>query len=189
MKTSVTKKRIVNGVDVDKLFDTIEAIKETPSFAKFKFRANNKWINAGHNHTTIKDFFGVQKDIQHEKPFELDAGEHPVLLSEDEGPNPVEYLLTALAGCLTSALVYHAAAKGIEIRGVRSRLEGDIDLRGFLGISPNVKVGYENIRVFFDIDADISDEQRDELIRMAQKFSPVFNTVFHETPVEVKLEK
>lgn len=184
-----TKEKIVNGVNVEKLFDTIKAVKEKPALGKFKFRVRNKWIKGGHNHITIKDFFGVEKDIPHEKPFELDAGEHPVLLSEDEGPNPVEYLLTGLSGCLTSALVYHGAAKGIEVKGVSSRLEGDIDLRGFLGISPDVKVGYENIRVYFKIDADISDEQKEELVRMAQKFSPVFNTVTSATPVSVQLEK
>jgi len=185
----VTKEKIVNGVDVEKLRENIGAIKENPALGKFKFRAKNRWIKAGHNHTTIKDFFGLQKDLVHEKPFELDAGEHQVLLSEDEGPNPVEYLLTGIAGCLTSALVYHAAAKGIEVKGVESRLEGDIDLRGFLGISPDVKVGYEGIRVYFKIDADISDEQKEELIQMAQKFSPVYNSVTSGTPVAVQLEK
>jgi uncharacterized OsmC-like protein len=189
MKATKEKKGVVNGVDVDKLYDTIDAIKETPALGKFKFRVKNKWINAGHNHITIKDFYGVQKDILHETPFELDAGEHPVLLSQDEGPNPVEYLLTALSGCLTSALVYHAAAKGVKIEGVQSRLEGDIDLRGFLGISPDVKVGYENIRVYFKIDADVSEEKKEELIRMAQKYSPVFNTVFNATPVSVQLDR
>jgi uncharacterized OsmC-like protein len=189
MKIAAEKKGIINGVNVDKLFDTIDAVKETPELAKFTFRAKNRWVKAGHNHITIKDFYGVKKNISHERPFELDAGEHPVLLSEDEGPNPVEYLLTALSGCLTSALVYHAAAKGIEIKGLESRLEGDLDLRGFLGISPDVKVGYENIRVYFKIDAAVSDEKKEELIRMAQKYSPVFNTVFHPTPVTVKLEK
>jgi uncharacterized OsmC-like protein len=188
-KMKATKEKIINGVPVDKLFENIEAIKEKPALGIFKFRVRNRWIKAGHNRTTIKDFFGIQKNQVHEKPFELDAGEHPVLLSEDEGPNPVEYLLTALAGCLTSSLVYHAAAKGIEIKGVESRLEGDIDLRGFLGISPDVKVGYEHIRVFFKIDADISDEQKEKLIEKAQKFSPVFNSITEPTPVTVKLEK
>lgn len=189
MKATNEQQKLINGVSVDKLLETIEAVKEEPDLGKFKFRVKNKWVKGGHNHTTIKDFYGVRKDIPHEKPFELDAGEHPVLLSEDEGPNPVEYLLTALAGCLTSALVYHAAAKGIKIKSLESRLEGDIDLRGFLGISPDVKVGYENIRVYFTIDADVSDDQKEELIRMAQKYSPVFNTVSNPTTVTVQLDK
>jgi uncharacterized OsmC-like protein len=189
MKTTTENKGIINGVNVDMLFDTIETIKKEPDLAKFRFRVKNRWIRAGHNRTTIKEFFGVQKVIEHENPFELDAGEHFVLLSKDEGPNPVEYLLTALAGCLTSSLIYHAAAKGLEVRGVESRLEGEIDLRGFLGIDPNVPVGYKNIRVRFTIDADIPNEQKEELIRTAQKYSPVFNSILHETPVEVQLEK
>lgn len=185
----VTKEQIINGVDVEKLRENIGALKENPSLAKFKFRVKNRWIKAGHNHTTIKDFYGLQKDLMHEKPFELDAGEHRVLLGEDEGPNPVEYLLTAIVSCVTSALVYHAAAKGIEVKGVESRVEGDIDLRGFLGISPDVKVGYKQIRLYFKIDADISDEQKEELIQMGQKFSPVYNSVTAGTPVLVQLEK
>jgi uncharacterized OsmC-like protein len=181
--------KMLNGVDVGRLFGTIDAIKDAPVIAKFKFRANNKWINGGHNHTTITDFYGVQKDHVHEKPFELDADEPPLLLGEDKGPNPVEYALKALAACVTTSIVYHAAAKGIPIRGVESRLEGDLDLRGFLGLSEDVPVGYESIRMYFKIDADISDEEKDELIRMGQKYSPVFNTISSATPVSGQLDQ
>lgn len=178
--------RTVNGVDVNRLFDTIDAVKAEPEIAKFRFRVKNKWIGGGHNHTTITDFYGALKDHPHEKPFELDADEPEVLLGEDKGPNPVEYLLTALAGCLTSSLVYHAAAKGIELKGVESRLEGDLDLRGFLGLSKDVPVGYREIRVYFTIDADLSEHEKQELIREAQKYSPVFNTVSNSTRVTVQ---
>ena len=177
----------VNGVAVDRLFDTIDAIKDEPGIAKFKFRVRNKWLDGGHNHTTVKDFYGALRDHRHEEPFELDADEPEVLLGQDKGPNPVEYLLTALAGCLTSSLVYHAAAKGIEVRGVESRLEGDLDLRGFLGLSKDVPVGYEEIRVYFTIDADISEQEKQELIQSAQMYSPVFNTVSSPTRVTVQL--
>ncbi len=181
--------KMTNGVDVGKLFETIEAIKGAPDIAKFKFRARNKWIHGGHNHTTIKDFYGAGEEHAHEKPFELEVDEPPLLLSGDAGANPVEYVLTGLAGCLTTSLVYHAAARGIEIKGVESRLEGDLDLRGFLGLSKDVPVGYQTIRVYFKIDADISEAQKEELIQMAQKYSPVFNTVFNATPVKVQLDK
>lgn len=180
---------MVNGVDVDKLFGTIDAIKSDPSIAKFNFRLHNKWVNAGENHSTITDFYGAKEVYPHLEPFELIADEPPLLLSGDKGPNPVEYALTGLAGCLTSSLIYHAAAKGINIRGVESRLEGDIDLRGFLGLSEDVKVGYENIRVYFKIDADVSEKEKEELIQMAQKYSPVFNTISNPTPVTVQLDK
>ena len=132
---------------------------------------------------------GAKQDHLHGKTFELDADEPPLLLGEDKGPNPVEYILKGLAACLTTSLVYHAAAKGIEVKGVESRLEGDLDLRGFLGISEEVPVGYQKIRVFFKVDADVSDAQKEELIQMAQKYSPVFNTVSNPTPVAVKLDR
>jgi uncharacterized OsmC-like protein len=152
---TAVQQKMVNGVDVDQLFATIEAIKGAPDIAKFQFRIRNKWINGGNNNTTVTDFYGAGQDHRHEVPFELEADEHQVLLGEDKGPNPVEYLLTGLTGCLTSALIYHAAARGIKIKGIQSRVEGDLDLRGFLGLSPDVKVGYENIRVYFKIDADV----------------------------------
>lgn len=178
----------LNGVDVDRLFDTMDAVKADPGIAKFKFRISNRWIDGGHNHTTIRDFHGALKDHPHAEPFELDADEPEILLGQDTGPNPVEYLLTALAGCLTSSLVYHAAAKGVRVRGVESRLEGDLDLRGFLGLSQDVPVGYEAIRVSFKIEADISEKEKLELIEAAQKYSPVFNTLTGGAKVTVRLQ-
>ncbi len=189
METTTEKQRLINGVKVDELFATIDAIKETPAIGKSQMRVTNKWIKGGHNRTTIKDFFAAQGEQEHESTFVLDTDEPPLLLGEDIGPNPMEYVLKGLTGCLTTTMVYHAAAKGIELKGVESRLEGDFDLQGFLGLSPDVKVGYENIRVFFKIDADISDEQKEELVQMAQKYSPVFNTIFNATPVSVGLDK
>jgi len=189
MELAKEKQRFVNGVNVDALFGTIDAVKDTPAIAEFKFRADNKWVNGGHNHTTIKEFYGAQKVHAHEKPFDLDADEPPLLLGEDKGPNPVEYVLKALAACVTTSIVYHAAAKGIEIKGIESRLEGDLDLRGFLGLSDDVPVGYENIRIYFKIDADMSDEEKEELIRMGERYSPVFNTISNATPVLAQLDK
>ncbi|WP_420806166.1 OsmC family protein [Geobacter anodireducens] len=119
----------------------------------------------------------------------FDLDEPPVLLGDNRGANPVEYLLVALSGCLTTSLVAHAAARGIALRGVKSRYEGDIDLRGFLGLSEEVPAGYREIRVFFSIDADLTDGQKEELIRMAQKYSPVYNTVAKPVPVSVLLDR
>jgi uncharacterized OsmC-like protein len=185
----MTDKKIVNGVNVEQLFSAIEAFKQNPALAKFKFRATNQWAGGTHNRATVKDFYGPgQEDTSRESTiFELD--EPPVLLGKNLGANPVEYLLVALSGCLTTSLVAHASAKGIALKGVESRYEGDIDLRGFMGISPEVKVGYEEIRVYFKIDADISDDQKEELVRMAQKYSPVFNTIVNPTMVSVRLDK
>jgi len=122
-------------------------------------------------------------------PQVIDMDEPPVLLGNNEGRNPVEYLLVALSGCITTSIVAHASAKGIEIKGVESRYEGDIDLRGFLGLSEEVPVGYQEIRVFFKIDADVSEEQREEMVRMGQKYSPVYNTISKSAPVSVHLDK
>lgn len=187
MATQTTGANVVNGVAVDQLLATVEAIKGNPGIAKFQFRIKNKWIDGGNNRTTITDFYGAQSEQQHQVPFELDADEHQMLLGQDKGPNPVEYLLTGLVSCLTSSMVYHSAAKGITIKGIQSTVEGSLDLRGFLGLSPDVKVGFQHIRVNFKIDADVSDEQKRELIEMAKKYSPVFNTVTNATPVDVTL--
>jgi len=185
----MTEKKDINGVDVDKLFETINAVKNAPVIATFKFRANNQWIKGGHNRTTIKNFYGTEKDHVHDKPFELDADEPPLLLGEDNGPNPVEYALTALAACVTTSIVYHAAAKGIKINAMESRLEGDIDLRGFLGISKDVPKGYKEIRMFFKIDADAPAEKLQEIVQLGPTYSPVFDTITRAVPVSVKLEK
>jgi len=182
------KSSSLNGVNVDQLFGNIGAIKTAPVLGKFKFRVNNKWINGGHNHTTIKNFHGIKQEHDHANPFELDADEPPLLLGKDIGPNPVEYALTALAACVTTALVYHAAAKGIKLNAVESRLEGDIDLRGFLGISDEVRRGYDNVRIYYKIDADVPDEQLEELVQMGCKYSPVFDTFTNPVNVTAQLD-
>lgn len=177
-----------NGVNVDELFNTIDAVKKTPVIAKFRFRANNEWFDGGHNRTTIKDFYGIQKDHKHDATFKLDADEPPLLLGTGKGPNPVEYLLTALAACVTTALVYHAAAKGIVLKSVESRLEGDIDLRGFLGIDKNVRNGYQEIRMSFKIDADVPEEDLEELVKLGPTYSPVYDSITKGVPVKVQLD-
>lgn len=174
---------IINGVDRDALFGTIEAVKADNTLASFNFRIENRWMGGGLNRTTVTDFYGTGDDIEHRMAFEIWNDEPEVLLSGDKGPNPVENLLHALAGCLTTSMVYHAAARGIAIDGIRTRFEGDLDLRGFLGLSDEVRNGYESIRVVFDINADASAEDKRELVEMAMRFSPVFDVVTSGTPV------
>ncbi len=177
----------INGVDRAKLFGTIDAIKADPTIAKFQFRLRNTWIDGGENRSLVSDYHGAREDMRHTPAFELVNDEPAVLLGTDKGPNPVEYVLHALAGCLTTTLAYHAAARGIEIRGVATRFEGDIDLHGFLGLDPKVRRGFQAIRVAFEIDADIDDAAKQELIAMAQKYSPVFDIVTNGVPVTCKL--
>ncbi len=179
----------MNGVNVDQLFQIIDLLKEKPDLAKFKFRATNKWLGGTHNRATVKDFYGPGREDTSRPPVSFDLDEPEVLLGTNQGINPVEYLLVALSGCITTSLVAYAAARKIPLRGVESRFEGDIDLRGFLNISQDVPVGFQEIRVYFKIDADISDPEKEELIRLAEKFSPVANTIRNQTPVLVQLAK
>lgn len=184
----MTTPAIVNGVDRDKLFGTIDAIKADPAIAAFEFRLKNRWIDGGENRSRIDDYYGAKQELRHAQAFELVNDEPPVLLSNDKGPNPVEYVLHALAGCLTTSLVYHAAARGIPIRGVTTRFAGDLDLRGFLGMSDKIRRGYQQIRVYFDIDADVDEDTKRELVAMGEKHSPVFDIVSNGVPVKCTLD-
>jgi hypothetical protein len=123
---------IKNGVDLTRLEDTIQAVKTTPELASFKFRIRNRWIDGGQNLTSVQPFSMGGREIEHRTEFILKADEHEVLLGEDAGANPVEYLLHALASCVTSSMIYHGAARGMEVEAVESSLEGDLDLRGFI---------------------------------------------------------
>jgi uncharacterized OsmC-like protein len=183
------KEQMVNGVNVSKLFETVGVIKEKPEIAKFNFKAKGKWINGGHNRTTINEFYGACQNFQRQDAFVFEKDEPPVLLGEDHGANPVEYVLAALDGCLVTSLIYHAAAQGIKIDEVETSFSGDLDLHGFLGLDENIRNGYEKIKVTFKIKADASKEKLQELVQLAQKRSPVFDIVSNPTPVEVSLEE
>ncbi|HEY8567720.1 OsmC family protein [Microbulbifer sp.] len=184
----MTQENKLNGIDVDQLFSTIEQVKENPEIAHFKFRATNTWIDGTHNRATVKSFYGALQEDDSRDPLVFEIDEPPVLCGKNLGANPVEYLLVALSGCLTTSLIAHSAARGIKITKVESRYEGDLDLQGFLGISEEVPVGYKNIRIYFKIEADIPEAQKEELIQMAQKYSPVFNSIAKPVPVSVLLD-
>jgi uncharacterized OsmC-like protein len=176
---------IVNGVDVDRLAGTIEHISGDPTLARFQFRARNQWIDGGHNRTTIKGFYGAgQEDTSRTEPFVLDADEPPLLLGENRGPNAGEYLLQALAACLTGTIVYHAAARGIVLEGLECTVEGDADLQGFLGLDEAVRPGFQQIRVAFRATGPFDDDELAELARLAS-YSPVRDTVSNPVPVAV----
>jgi uncharacterized OsmC-like protein len=183
--TQVTE-RIRNGVDTERLFATLDAITAQPEIARFQFRARNRWIGGAHNRTTIKDFGGAgREDTSRAEAFVLDAGEPEVLLGADTGPNPAESLLHALAACLTTSLVYVAAARGVRLTEVESTLEGDIDLRGAFGLSKEVRNGYEGIRVTFAVRGDASPERLREVVERARARSAVFDVVSRGVPVTV----
>jgi uncharacterized OsmC-like protein len=183
------KEKFVNGINVDQLFGTIDNIRENPEIARFKFRATNQWVAGTHNQATVKDFFGALKEDSSRDPMVFEIDEPPVLCGTNLGVNPVEFLLVALSGCLTTSMIAHAAARGIEIRKVESRYEGDLDVRGFLGMSDDVPVAYQKIGVYFNIDADIPEDRKEELVEMAKKYSPVYNSITKPISVSVQLDK
>jgi len=187
MNTQQTTK-IVNGVNVTQLFETIDNIKENGEIAKFNFRAQNKWKGGTVNQTTVSDYSGACQTFTRSKPHVFIKDEPPVLLGKDTGANPVEYLLAGLAGCITTSLVAHAAAKGIKIDSIESTLEGDIDLHGLLQLD-DTNPGYQGINISFKIESDASEETLEELIKLARKASPVANTISRPTPINVTLVK
>jgi len=185
----VETKQIVNGVDVARLVETIDSVKSQPELAKFKFRVANRWMGGGENQSRVDGFYGCNEEMQRGRLFTLVADEPELLLGRDEGANPVEYLLHALAACVTTSMIYHAAAKGIRIEAVESSLEGDVDLRGFFGIDPGVRNGYQEIRMKLKIKADASDDEIQELGRLGPSFSPVFDSITRGVPVAVTAER
>ena len=189
MATAQKLPRKVNGVAVDDLFSTIDAVKATPSIAKFKFRIHNEWELGSRNKSTVDQYYGTDQQLAHNKPFVLEADEPAVLLGKDEAANPVEHLLHALASCLTTSMVYHAAARGIQIEEVESTLEGDLDLHGFLDLDKNVRNGYQGIRVNFKVKADVPDEKLDEIVQLGSGHSPVFDSLSNGVPISLKAER
>jgi len=180
--------RIRNGVNVGTMYGTLDAIKAQPSLGTFQFRASNQWIAGAHNRTTIKDFYGAgQEDTSRGEAFVIDAGEPAILLGNDTGANPAEFILHALAACLTTSIVYIASARGVELRSVESTIEGDMDVRGALGLSDEVRNGFSDIRLRFRIDADAPREKVQEVVERAQARSAVFDIISHGVPVSVQL--
>ena len=176
----------INGLDMDALVGTVEAVKQDPSLGGFEFRATNQWISGGENRSRIKEFYGAGcEDESRTNAFEFTNGEPPVLLGANEGANPVEFLLHALAGCVTTTTVLHAAARGIQIKSLSTELIGTIDVQGLLALDDSVPVGYEQIQIKMDIKADCSDEELDDLLAFAKDHSPVCNTICRPVPVTV----
>jgi uncharacterized OsmC-like protein len=167
----------VNGINVPALHQTVEAVKGNPAIAKFRFKVKNEWIDGAYNRSTINEFHGAMQDMERKQSFLLHADEPAVLLGRDQGPNAGEYLLQALAACVTSSLIFHAAARGIVIEEVESTVEGDADLRGFLDTDQSVRKGFQSIRMSFDIGANVSDEEFEQIAQLGPTFSPVFDTL------------
>jgi uncharacterized OsmC-like protein len=183
-----TIKQSRNGVDVETLFATLDAVKGAPAAAKFQFRAHSEWVSGTHSRSTISDYFGVGEERAHERTFVFDADHPAVLVGRDNGPTPVEYVLHALAACLTAGLANIAAARGITLTEVRSTVTGDIDLNGILGLNPDVRNGYQQISVRFQISGDAPAEVLKELAEQSRKRSAVFDVITNGVPVTIDVE-
>jgi uncharacterized OsmC-like protein len=186
---SVTENAVRNGVDTATLFATLDAVKGDPEIAKFRFRATNTWLNGTHNRSTIHGFHGAKQEMTHREPFTFDADHPPVLVGNDNGPTPAEYLLHALAACLTAGIANIAAARGVNLTEVSSTVEGDIDLLGILGLSQHdqVRNGYEQIRVSFTLRGDDPDKLR-KVVDQSRRRSAVFDVVTNGVPVSINVD-
>jgi uncharacterized OsmC-like protein len=185
--STTTDDGVRNGVDTTTLFATIDAVREAPEAARFTFRARNRWVSGTHSQTTIDDFFGVGEERMHDAPTVHDVDHPKVLVGGDNGPTPVEYLLHALAGCLTAGLGNIAAARGIDLTEVTSTVEGDIDLNGILGLDPQVRNGFQQIRVRFEVRGDAPAEKLRQLVEQSRARSAVFDVITTSVPVAIEV--
>jgi uncharacterized OsmC-like protein len=187
-KKSRRKPTPLNGVNTPLLFDTINAVKGQPELAEFQFRATNRWIAGTFSRTTIDSFSGAGGEHQHAKEFSYE-GDHPqVLVGADNAPTPVEFLLHALASCITAGIGNIAAARGIRLESVESRIEGDLNLLGLLGISDEVRNGYQGIRISFDIKGDASAEELRAIVEQGKDRSAVYDVLTNGVPVELNIQ-
>ncbi len=177
---------VVNGVDLEVLGGTVGAVQAEPELGVCRFRASNSWVDGARNESRVTGFYGAAQEIAHRQPFTMIADEPPILAGNDDGANPVEYLLHALASCLTTSMMAHAAVRGIRIEAMTSELEGDLDLNGFLGLNPETPKGYTGIRAKFRVDAAEGDI---DAIRALADFSPVFNTLKNGVNIDVQVER
>lgn len=187
MTTTTSRRTTANGVDIDALFGTIDAVRNQPELAEFRFRASNTWMAGTHSRTTMTTFSGAGGDHEHRATYEFDADHPAVLVGNDDGPTPVEFLLHGIASCLTAGLANIASARGVELRSVSSTVEGDMDLRGILGLSDEVRNGYRAIRVRFDIDSPADDATVRSLVEQSMARSAVLDVLTNGTEVEVSV--
>jgi len=184
-----TEKQVQNGVNVDALLGAREALGKAPEAAKFNWRASCKWMNGTHSQTSIQSFFGLGQQQSHKTEFTFDTDHPEIFASEDKGATPVEMVLAGLAGCLTAGVASIAQLRKIQLRSVKATLEGAMDIQGILGIDSDVRNGFNDIKVSFDIDADASKEDIEALVAQSQKRSAVYDVITNPTNVGVSVNK
>jgi uncharacterized OsmC-like protein len=178
----------LNGVDTPALFATLDVVRAQPELAAFQFRATNRWVAGTHSRSRIESFRGAGGERAHALRFEYDADHPAVLVGQDQGPTPVEFLLHALAACLTAGIGNIAAARGVKLTEVESTVEGDIDLRGVLGLSPEVRNGYQRIRASFRVKGDAPAEKLRQIVEQSRARSAVVDVLTSGVPVEIAVE-
>jgi uncharacterized OsmC-like protein len=177
-----------NGVEVPTLFETINAVRGQRELAKFQFRASNRWINGTHSRSRMEAFSGAGGEHRHVRNYEFDADHPAVLVGADEGPTPIEFLLHALASCLTAGIANIAAARGVTLDEVESTVTGDIDLSGLLGLDSEVRNGYSGIQVSFKVRGDASAEKLAEIVEQSRSRSAVFDVITNQVPVRIEVQ-
>jgi len=177
----------VNGVSLEAFFNAAHAISNVTSLGRYQFRAHNQWLDGGHTRTKVKDFFGAgEEQTSRATPFVVESDFPSVFRGTDRAMDPLEHLLAAIGACITTTIVWHAAAQGTHVEAIDTWVEGDIDLQGWFGIVRDSRPGYSEIRVSIDLDAEASEEMLDQLVSLGTKYSPLFDTVNRGTRITVK---
>jgi uncharacterized OsmC-like protein len=187
-ETKPRERAPLNGVNTPVLFATIDVVRNQPELAKFQFRATNRWVNGTHSRSRIEFFSGAGAEHKHSGQVEFDADHPGVLVGADNAPTPVEFLLHAIASCITSGIGNIAAARGVKLTEVTSTVEGDIDLRGILGLDPSVRNGYQQMRVHFTIKGDATPEKLREIVEQAKARSAVYDVLTNGIPLDITIE-
>ncbi|MFO7648751.1 OsmC family protein [Halomonas campaniensis] len=179
---------IDNGVNVTALLGAREALAQAPEAARFTWRAHCDWVMGTHSRVAVEEFHGFGEEQQHRQRFTFDVDHPEVFAAEDHGPTPVEYVLVGLAGCLTAGIAAVAQHRGIQLRSIRASVEGQMDIQGILGMDPEVRNGFDDIRVVYEIDADASRAEIEALVAQSQKRSAVYDLLTNPTHVMVSVK-
>lgn len=181
----MAESKVKNGVNVDALLAAREVLRGAPQAAKFTWRASCKWQNGTHSRTSVQGFHGLGEEQKHKTEFSFDADHPEVFASEDLGITPIEYVLVGLASCLTAGVAAVAQNRGVQLRSVEAKLEGTMDIQGILGIDRDVRNGYDDIKVTFNIDADAPKKEIEAIVAQSQKRSAVYDVLANPVNVTV----
>ena len=175
---------MINGINTSGLKKTVGNIKNDPSLARCEFRVHNQWVNGDENRSETYEFYAAGAEQKHKEKFHFQAGEPELLEGQDKGANPVEFLLSALSGCMTTTIAFYAALNGHKINKMESSYKGELDLQGIFNLDPKVRPGYQKIHVQFKIQTDAAVEELEQYYH----FSPVYDVISKSVPISVSIE-